>query len=103
MTENKNHCLAATTECGEWPGQALQDDTIPQGAGRRWGWVGGEGTGDSTTGGVLQLLGGGWERSWTCIIFYVFSLKCLFLKGFQAEKGIFALFNQKSRPGQLCL
>jgi hypothetical protein len=20
MTENKNHCLAATPECGEWPG-----------------------------------------------------------------------------------
>jgi hypothetical protein len=34
------------------PGQTLQDDTLPDHAGR----AGGEGTGDSTTGGVLQLL-----------------------------------------------
>jgi hypothetical protein len=41
MTENKKHCLAATTECGEWPGQALQDDTIPQGVGGGGGgWAG---------------------------------------------------------------
>jgi hypothetical protein len=35
-------------------GQTLQDDPLPDRAGR----VGGEGTGDSTTGGVLQHLGG---------------------------------------------
>jgi len=33
MTENKNHCLAAIPGSGEWPGQALQDDTIPQDTG----------------------------------------------------------------------
>ena len=54
MTENKNHCLAAIPGSGEWPGNALQDDTIPDTVGR----VGGEGTGDSTNGGVLQVLGG---------------------------------------------
>ena len=30
---------------GEWPGQAWQDDPIPQGAGGGWGWVGGKCTG----------------------------------------------------------
>jgi hypothetical protein len=35
-------------------GQTLQDDPLPDHAGR----VGGEGPGDSTPGGVLQLLGG---------------------------------------------
>jgi hypothetical protein len=40
-------------------GQALQGDSFPDPAGR----VGGEGSGDSTGGGVLQLLGCGWERS----------------------------------------
>ena len=33
MFENNPHCLAAIPGGGEWPGQALQDDTIPQGAG----------------------------------------------------------------------
>jgi hypothetical protein len=32
-------------------------------------------------------------RSYT--IFNLFSLKCLFLKAFQAENGIFALFSPK--------
>jgi hypothetical protein len=36
------------------PVQALQDDPLTDTAGR----VGGEGTGDSTPGGVLQVLGG---------------------------------------------
>jgi hypothetical protein len=40
-------------------GQALQGDSLPDPAGR----VGGERTGDSTGGGVLQLWVGGWERS----------------------------------------
>jgi hypothetical protein len=55
---------------GEWHGQALQGDTIPDPAGR----VG---------------------RFWIYIIFYVFALKCLFLRGFQTENGIFAIFNPK--------
>jgi len=33
MLENNPHCLAAIPGSGEWPGHALQDDTIPQGAG----------------------------------------------------------------------
>jgi len=33
MLENNPHCLAATTECGEWPGQALQDVSILQATG----------------------------------------------------------------------
>jgi hypothetical protein len=40
-------------------GQTLQDDPLPDHAGR----VGGEGTGDSTIGGVLQHLGGRVGRS----------------------------------------
>jgi hypothetical protein len=47
-------CRAAIPGGGEWHGQALQDDAIPDPAGR----VGGEGTGDSTPGGVLHFLGG---------------------------------------------
>jgi ABC-type uncharacterized transport system permease subunit len=43
---------------------------------------------------------GGWERSWIYIIFYVFPLKCLFLKAFQAENGIFTLFSPKIRTWQ---
>jgi hypothetical protein len=117
-------------------GLTLQDDPLPDHAGR----VGGEGTGDSTTGGVLQLLGGrvgkvlnhftlksffttcnldplrGITRhhstsfeektffffsSSRSLIFYVFALKCLFLKGFQAENGIFALFSTKIRTWQI--
>jgi hypothetical protein len=31
--ENNPPCRAAIPGSGEWPGQALQDDTIPQGAG----------------------------------------------------------------------
>jgi len=46
------------------PGQTLQDDTLPDPA----GWAG---------------------RSWFDIIFYTFSLKCLFLKCFQAENAFF--------------
>jgi hypothetical protein len=38
----KTSCRAAIPGGGEWPGQALQDDTIPQGAGGGWGWVGGK-------------------------------------------------------------
>jgi len=33
MLENNPYCLAAIPGGGEWPGQALQDDTITQGAG----------------------------------------------------------------------
>jgi hypothetical protein len=33
VIENKKYCLAATTECGEWPGQALQDVSILQATG----------------------------------------------------------------------
>ena len=33
MIEINPYCRAAIPGCGEWPGQALQDDTIPQGAG----------------------------------------------------------------------
>jgi hypothetical protein len=40
------------------------------------------------------------SKSWIYIIFYVFALKCLFLKGFQAENGIFALFSTKIRTWQ---
>jgi len=41
MTEIKKHCRAAIPGSGEWPGQALQDDTIPQDAGGGGGgWAG---------------------------------------------------------------
>ena len=41
MIENKLHCLAATTECGEWPGQALQDGALLQATGGGGGgWAG---------------------------------------------------------------
>jgi len=43
MIEINPYCRAAIPGSGEWPGQALQDDTIPQGSG----------------GG-----GGGWELYW---------------------------------------
>ena len=38
----KYSCLAAIPGGGEWPGQALQNDTIPQDTGGGWGWVGGK-------------------------------------------------------------
>jgi len=45
MLENNFPCLAAIPGSGEWPGQALQDDTIPQDTGGGRGWVGGKCTG----------------------------------------------------------
>ena len=41
MLENNPHCLAAIPGSGEWPGQALQDDTILQATGGGGGgWAG---------------------------------------------------------------
>jgi hypothetical protein len=42
MFGNKSYCRAAIPGGGEWPGQALQDDTIPQDAGGGRGWAGGK-------------------------------------------------------------
>jgi hypothetical protein len=54
MIEKKIIAWPPPRSAASGPGQALQGDSLPDPAGR----VGGEGTGDSTPGGVLQLLGG---------------------------------------------
>jgi len=92
MTENKNHCPAATPECGEWHGAKpcrMIPFPIPPG-----GWAG-RVLETTPTVEYSSFWVGGWERSWIYIIFYVFALKCIFLKAFQAENGIFALFSPK--------
>jgi hypothetical protein len=58
------------------------------------------GTGQALQGGSITDPAGRVGRSWIYIIFYVFTLKCLILKGFQAESGIFAIFRPKIRAWQ---
>jgi hypothetical protein len=78
-------------------GQALQGDSLPDPAGR----VGGEGTGDSTGGGVFQVLGGLVGISWVYIIFSVFALKCLFLIAFNLKMAFLLFSIKESRSEQL--
>jgi hypothetical protein len=84
------------------PGQALQDDPLPDHAGR----VGGEGTGDSTSVEYTRFWVGGWEGylfSWVIFLlgnFYTHRSGPDFFPGKIHQYGIFFLSPSWQPPGE---
>ena len=87
----KSSCQAAIPGSGEWPGQALQDDTIPQGAGGGGGgWAGSVLVSTNFSVPLFKAFKG---KKWH---FYYFQLKNPNLATCASEIGIFPWFHSAS-------